>query len=258
MSNERCRPAAAPAIGEGWHVAAVRWTTSGNTPAQRGGHILENRSTRGTWYEPHRTGRQVLGFSGSVCDSRSAAVKVPNSQTRRTQYEDLHHTGATGHPGRSTHRVHRCSRHGFHVRAATRRSRPGSHTATRARQHPGATPGPGVPPRPGRRHTELRVPAFTDHWAGRVDIVHAAGHVVQRPAASSSLPTSSAPTLKRSTPRYASRGRTPGTRAPSGRSWSPPRRSHRARLPGSNCRWLEPEWGRREETPSRERRSFNG
>ena len=48
MSNERRRPAAAPAIGEGWHVAAVRWTTSGNTPAQRGGHILENRSTRGT------------------------------------------------------------------------------------------------------------------------------------------------------------------------------------------------------------------
>lgn len=83
MSNQRCRPAGVPAIGEGWHFAAVQ-QRAGTLRTRRGGHILENRRHTRYWREPRRSGRQPLGFSGSVCGSRGAAVKVPTSETKDT------------------------------------------------------------------------------------------------------------------------------------------------------------------------------
>ncbi len=65
---------------------------------------------------------------------------------------------------------------------------------------------------------------------------------------SKSSPTSSAPTRMR-TARFAPRGSTRGTRAPSGPRWHPmeppptPTSSRRMRFPGSCLRWLEPKDG---------------
>ena len=47
------------------------------------------------------------------------------------------------------------------------------------RQHSGSIRQRGFSPRPGRRHTELRVPACRFSWTRGLDVVYAGGHVVQ-------------------------------------------------------------------------------
>ena len=66
--------------------------------------------------------------------------------------------------------------------AAARGARPGCDTPTGADRHSGGGGERGVPPGSRRRHTELRVPAGSVGRAGRLDIVHTTGHVVQRRA----------------------------------------------------------------------------